>query len=84
MLWPITAQCDDALAFQLDSLVRKCKVLFFLAWWTGVGPTLQSVPIDFLKVIITAVVCIAAVDCYTSQTRGVRRDAGTASGGTFG
>ena len=63
MLWPITAHWD-ADGYQLDSFVHTNKVLYFPAWPTGAGPTLQSVLIDFLKVIITAIVCLAAaVDC---------------------
>jgi hypothetical protein len=56
----------------------------FPAWPISASPTLCEFVLDFQKVVITAVICLAPViDCYTSTRGGIRRNVGRASGGAL-
>ena len=55
----------------------------FFSLLDGQGPVCRSSEhlLDFLTVIIIAIICLAAViNCHTSSTCGVRRNAGRVSG----
>ena len=54
---------------------------FFFHTSTSASPTLYRVLLDFLNLVINAIICLVTViDCQTSLTRGVRRNAGTVVG----
>ena len=65
----------------LKGLTIRC---IFPTWPINTGPTLYSVFIRFLKVIVTETVCLAPViDCSTSPTCSLGHNASRASGGAL-